>query len=71
MDTTIEKSPLHPNVAVPERIISLVGGSVLLINALTNRNLSLAKALTAAYLIFRGSTGNCPVYRLLGKDDVD
>lgn len=70
MDTAI-KPGMTTNVGVPERIVSVLGGALLLYNGLSKRNLSLVKTIAAGYLVFRGATGHCPVYHGVGKTEVD
>jgi hypothetical protein len=57
------------NVAINERLISIGTGGVLLLNSLVgprrSRPLSL---LVAAGLLYRGLTGHCHAYEMLGID---
>ncbi len=57
---------LEPNVSMPERIISIISGSFLMCNAVSSKG-SFGKAMTAGFLLFRGTTGYCPGYHLWGK----
>lgn len=57
------------NISRNERILSLVGGSYLLYKSVTDK--STIKALTAGYLIYRGSTGHCPVNQAMGINEVE
>lgn len=58
------------NIGRNERIISLVGGGYLLYKALA-RDKSLLKSLAAGYLLFRGSTGYCPLNQAMGIKEVE
>jgi len=53
------------NVDVPERIISLAAGTMLLLNGI--RKGGLIRAALGGYLLYRGATGHCPGYSMLGK----
>jgi uncharacterized membrane protein len=64
-------SSLKLNVGTMERIISVVGGSYLLVNVLAKKEINVAKTLAAAFLLFRGVTGHCPGYKAIGKTEVD
>lgn len=55
------------NVGKTERLLSVAAGSYLLYSALTGKKGTI-KALTAGYLLFRGSTGYCPAYGALHMD---
>ncbi len=57
---------LKTNVGFPERVISIISGSFLMCNAVSSKG-SFVKALTAGYLMFRGTTGYCPAYDAVGK----
>jgi uncharacterized membrane protein len=57
------------NVGQLERSVSLAAGSLLALAAVRRRGvLGVIAATTAAELIYRGATGFCPVYALLGVD---
>lgn len=57
----------EPNVAYPERWLSLLAGVGLILYGLTRRSLAtLGYLLSGAFLIFRGLTGYCPAYHTLG-----
>lgn len=57
----------QPNVGALERWISAVGGGALMALGLLRRSAAgLALAGGGGYLIYRGITGVCPVYRALG-----
>jgi len=55
------------NVGSAERLVSLAAGSFLLINTITAKNFSLLKLLTSGYLLYRGASGNCPLYTIAGR----
>ncbi|WP_423149172.1 YgaP-like transmembrane domain [Rubrolithibacter danxiaensis] len=60
------------NVNLPERMVSVFGGTLLGLNAIKNMFgsplFALTEATVAGLLLYRGVTGNCPVYRRLGRD---
>jgi len=56
------------NIGKQERAISLIAGSFLLYKAFFGRNIAL-NSLGAGYLIFRGSTGYCPLYGVFNVDN--
>ena len=58
------------NVSSPERLISIIAGGFLLLDSLLNKKMRKAKALTGGYLIYRGVSGNCAMYRLAGRESV-
>jgi len=58
---------LEVNVSQTERIVSVVSGSLLLYKSLTNKPKSYPRALLSAYMIYRGVSGFCPAYKLVGK----
>jgi uncharacterized membrane protein len=74
METTKEKrerkskSGKHANMAPAERWLSVLGGSALSYLAVKKRKSLGRMALTTAggLLLFRGTTGRCPVYNALG-----
>lgn len=68
MKTKIESlvPSMEQNVSMPERIISIISGSFLMCNAISSKG-SFGKAMTAGFLLFRGTTGYCPGYQLWGK----
>ncbi|HMF70379.1 MAG TPA: SRPBCC family protein [Flavitalea sp.] len=55
------------NVGSAERLISLAAGSFLLINTISAKKFSLLKLLTSGYLLYRGASGNCPLYTIAGR----
>lgn len=63
-------SGLNPNVSDPERMISVVAGSLSLYRATRTKN-SLPEILIGSYLLFRGVTGYCAVYNAIGKTKPD
>jgi uncharacterized membrane protein len=56
------------NVGVPERIASVLAGSLLLFNGLRKGNLGLFRLGLGGYLLYRGATGHCHGYSALGKE---
>ncbi len=62
-----EGSNIKTNVGEPERVVSVISGSVAAILGLTRGNLAgVALALTGAEAIRRGVTGHCYVYQAMG-----
>ena len=57
------------NVGKIERLASIAGGSLLLLDSIFNKKFRGYKAAAAGYMLFRGITGNCAVYKLAGKQD--
>lgn len=58
---------LSTNVNKLERISSIAAGGLLIYNALTNKDkLMITKAGAGAFLLFRGLTGYCPMYEMMG-----
>lgn len=66
-------SEKHPplNLSRNERVASLLGASFLLLIGMSKKNLNFTKLSTAGYLIYRGMSGNCPLYRALGKNNLN
>ncbi len=59
----------EPNVAAPERIVSVIAGAALTGFAVKRHDLSgAALALVGGYLLFRGVTGQCAGYTLTGTN---
>jgi len=58
------------NINNKERVISLLGGTWLLFRALSGRK-NVTQALAAGYLVFRGTTGYCPLYLSLDMDTTE
>lgn len=54
------------NVETSGRIVSIVGGSILLYDALV-KSKSVLETLAAGYLIYRGATGYCPASSALSR----
>jgi hypothetical protein len=71
VDINFEK----PNINQTERNISLVAGSFILWKSIKNifkhPTLALYGAALGGVLIYRGTTGVCPLYKQLGKDTSD
>ncbi len=53
---------LQPNLGETERLVSVISGSALLVQALMGRKKKVLPALAGAYLLFRGGAGYCAVY---------
>jgi uncharacterized membrane protein len=62
---------LTTNVSHQERLLSVVGGGYLLYNALAERRMGIVQTLAGSYLLVRGFTGFCPLYRAVGKTELD
>jgi uncharacterized membrane protein len=62
----IANSTNTTNVSDTERLVSLAAGALLLYKALNKK--SIAKAVAAGYLMYRGTTGYCPVYAKLNAN---
>lgn len=57
------------NVSRPERVLSMLGGSALLLMSFIKRGwLGLGAALFSAPLLYSGITGISPLYKLLGRN---
>lgn len=68
-EKSINADSLPKNVSNTERILSLVGGSLLLVDGLTrNKKISIPELLLSGMLIFRGASGYCPGYDVLKKN---
>jgi uncharacterized membrane protein len=52
------------NVSTTERILTVIAGSYVLYNAFRNEE-SIFKKIAAAYTIYRGASGHCPVYAMM------
>lgn len=64
---SVEESVTKINVARNERIASVAGGALLLVSALrANRLAGMFFTALGGYLVYRGSTGHCPVYETAG-----
>lgn len=58
----------YVNVGKPERVVSSIGGGVLLLLGLARRSLpGLALAALGGSLLYRGLTGHCGLYQRLGR----
>lgn len=55
------------NLGTKERMVSALAGSAMVLSALTNGK-SLFKLGIGGYLLFRGATGHCPLYKGLSKN---
>lgn len=62
---------LATNLGTTERLLSVLGGSYLLYNAISKKGNSFFKAATAGYMFFRGASGYCPISSSIGVDEVD
>lgn len=59
------------NVPYAERVLSLLSGGLLLLSAVNKKNgFGLLQALSGGYMLYRGYSGNCPVYTALDKPKV-
>lgn len=58
------------NVTPLERIASLAAGSLFIYNSLKQGSLGIFGALAGGYLLFRGGTGHCTVYSMIGKREL-
>jgi len=66
-DLSITIPGVKKNLSQNEQIISLISGSMLLMKVLSGKKKPVS-GLTAGYMIFRGATGFCPIYRALDID---
>jgi uncharacterized membrane protein len=57
---------LRSNVGSKERWISLAAGGALTFLGFKGRGATLSSTLAGGYLLYRGLSGNCPVYQMLG-----
>lgn len=55
------------NVEGWERIISAAAGAFLLFNGLKSKNSKLLKTIAGSYLLYRGISGHCHAYSLMGR----
>ncbi len=64
-----------PNVNVPERIMSILGGAFLTYKSINQFKkhpvFAIQEALLGGVMMYRGVTGFCPVYSVLDKDSTD
>ncbi len=54
---------LERNVGPTDRIISITAGTAMLVSSLTSKRIGKARLLLSGYLLFRGITGHCLVYK--------
>ncbi len=60
------------NVPLEERALSIFTGSLLLLRAFRpKKGFGLLSLLGAGYMIYRGYTGHCPIYKALDKPKLD
>src|SRR5690349_310175 len=60
------------NVPLAERTLSIVTGGLLLLRAFRpKKGFGLFSALSAGYMLYRGYTGYCPLYKALDKPKLD
>ena len=68
----LRQSARHVNVGDAERWTSIIGGSALLFYGMARRSLAgLGLALLGGGLIYRGATGRCGLYSVLGVNTAD
>jgi uncharacterized membrane protein len=64
-----------PNIDQGERAVSVAAGSYFLLKGITNLFkhpvLGFVEAVAGGFLLYRGATGVCPVYKKLGRDTTD
>lgn len=60
------KQPANQNVGPAERVASAIAGGYLLYDAIAHRK-GLLKTFAAGVMIYRGMSGYCPAYDLMGK----
>ncbi|MFN7117566.1 MAG: SRPBCC family protein [Saprospiraceae bacterium] len=72
-DLPVSSNEHSVNVSPVERIASVVAGALLLFTGINriqrNTSAGAASALTGGYLVYRGASGFCNVYALLGKEE--
>lgn len=56
---------MNPNLGTTERVLSLMGGTYMLYDALAKKRKSMLEAVSAGYLLYRGATGYCPMYEAI------
>ena len=78
--TDAVKGPLlsqndNANVDTPERLLSILAGTVITYKALSQIRkhplIAFQEAMVGGVLLYRGATGICPIYSRLGKDNTD
>jgi len=57
---------LEPNVGSTERLVSLGLGTCLTVFGITGRRVSPLALAAGGFLLYRGLSGNCPLYQALG-----
>lgn len=62
---------INTNVGTSERVLSVLGGAWLLMDAIVRQKVNLAQTMAGSYLLLRGITGVCLAYQGLGKTAVD
>ncbi|HET8855616.1 MAG TPA: SRPBCC family protein [Salinimicrobium sp.] len=60
-------SPSGSNVSKSERLVSILSGTGFLVDALIKNKKNIPEAAFAGYLLFRGISGQCFVYKAMGK----
>ncbi len=60
---------LEQNVGPTDRIISITAGTVMLLSTLTSKRIGKTRLLLSGYLLFRGISGHCLVYKHLLHTD--
>lgn len=66
---THERRPSRVNVGEKERNVSMAAGAIVALQGLSRATLAgLFEAAVGGFLVYRGATGQCPVYRSLGLD---
>lgn len=53
------------NISMAERLLTILGGIALIVATLRRSPLAIVVTTVGGYLIYRGLTGFCPVYRQL------
>lgn len=66
--TIHHKQPV--NVPGTERLASIIAGTVMVCNGITGRKHHLAKMIAGGYLLYRGLSGYCNLYHLIGKGNL-
>ncbi len=65
----------NANVNMPERILSLLAGTVITYKGIkqifSHPIIGIQEAMVGGILLYRGATGICPIYSRLGKDSTD
>jgi uncharacterized membrane protein len=66
---TREQRPSRVNVGEKERNVSMAAGAIVALQGLSRMSLAgLLEAAVGGFLIYRGASGQCPVYQSLGLD---